>query len=211
MSKNAYIIFSKIPEAGFVKTRMQPDLTPEDSSRIQSRMLTHIIELSESLEDLADVFLVYQAHDERIKNEFLSKVPTDIQTFPQVGEILGNKMSTAIKTVQRMGYDKVVLTGSDIPGLTADVVRSAFDGLTDHDVTLGPTFDGGYYLFGTNDHDSDEFLDADISWSTNSVLETTITLFKQAHKSCFLTDALLDVDFKRDLKQLDNKTVQELL
>lgn len=46
------------------------------------------------------------------------------------------------------GECPVVLVASDSPQLEVRVVARAFDLLRDHDLVLGPTFDGGYYLIG---------------------------------------------------------------
>jgi uncharacterized protein len=46
------------------------------------------------------------------------------------------------------GYERTVLIGSDSPQVPFATVRDAFGALVEHDVTLGRTLDGGYYLIG---------------------------------------------------------------
>lgn len=46
------------------------------------------------------------------------------------------------------GERPVVLIASDSPHLEVSVVAAAFELLRSHDLVLGPTFDGGYYLIG---------------------------------------------------------------
>lgn len=46
------------------------------------------------------------------------------------------------------GYERTVLIGSDSPQLALSVVGDAFAALLDHDVAMGRTLDGGYYLIG---------------------------------------------------------------
>ena len=46
------------------------------------------------------------------------------------------------------GYGRTVLIGSDSPQLAFTVISDAFVALVEHDVTLGRTLDGGYYLIG---------------------------------------------------------------
>jgi uncharacterized protein len=46
------------------------------------------------------------------------------------------------------GFKRTVLIGSDSPQLPFATVRDAFGALVEHDVTLGRTLDGGYYLIG---------------------------------------------------------------
>jgi rSAM/selenodomain-associated transferase 1 len=46
------------------------------------------------------------------------------------------------------GYERTVLIGSDSPQLAFAVVSDAFAALLDHDVAMGRTLDGGFYLIG---------------------------------------------------------------
>ena len=61
--------------------------------------------------------------------------------------------------------------GSDSPGLPADYIQQAFRSLDDHDLAIGPTFDGGYYLAGLRRRVPEIFYG--IEWSTERVLEQT--------------------------------------
>ncbi|WP_164508319.1 TIGR04282 family arsenosugar biosynthesis glycosyltransferase [Companilactobacillus kedongensis] len=199
MIEDAYIIFSKIPEAGYVKTRLEPDLSAIEASNIQSLMLDKLFQVSQQVKTSTDIFLAYQGHDDAVIAEFLDNVPDWIHCFPQVDGSLGLKMSKAIEAVQNQGYKRVILTGSDIPQLTPSAIADAKNALLDHDVVLGPSYDGGYYMFGAGQLSVEEFLDADISWSTASVLDTTIKLLQDDGKTVKLLPKLLDVDFKADL------------
>lgn len=44
----------------------------------------------------------------------------------------------------------MVVIGTDVPDISAGVLRAAFVqlGTTGHQAVLGPAFDGGYYLLG---------------------------------------------------------------
>ena len=43
---------------------------------------------------------------------------------------------------------KVLLFGSDIPGLTSKIIEDGLRRLDSHDAVIGPATDGGYYLIG---------------------------------------------------------------
>jgi len=45
-------------------------------------------------------------------------------------------------------FCRVVLIGSDNPTLPFEPIRQACAALGDHDLSIGPTVDGGYYLIG---------------------------------------------------------------
>eukprot|EP00058_Branchiostoma_floridae_P014205 XP_002599693.1 hypothetical protein BRAFLDRAFT_70370 [Branchiostoma floridae] len=72
----------------------------------------------------------------------------------QDGEDLGHKMANAFQDAFKEGTENVVLVGSDIPAITADILEEALQILQstqEEDVcVLGPAIDGGYYLVGLN-------------------------------------------------------------
>ena len=51
-------------------------------------------------------------------------------------------------TLRTAGQQRVVAFNSDSPHLPPSVLESAFEVLATHDVVVGPTHDGGYYLVG---------------------------------------------------------------
>ena len=83
----------------------------------------------------------------------------------------------------------MVLIGSDCPNITPEIINDAFESLTHSDVVLGPTFDGGYYLVGMAKKFHDIF--SDITYSTESVLEETLSLAKRNNISCHCLDLSL--------------------
>ncbi|MGI4804812.1 MAG: TIGR04282 family arsenosugar biosynthesis glycosyltransferase, partial [Janthinobacterium lividum] len=65
-------------------------------------------------------------------------------------------------------------------------------------VVIGPTFDGGYYLLGTNCFVPELF--ADKSWSTDQVTKQTLEDAARLNLSCQLLKQLHDVDEAEDLE-----------
>ena len=95
-----------------------------------------------------------------------------------------------------------ILIGSDSPHLPTRVVEEAFQHLVDHDVVLGPSIDGGYYLIGARNQTPDIF--HGIDWSTDKVLEQTLgQLESKGYKYCLLPP-FRDIDDLDDLKWLLN-------
>ena len=47
-----------------------------------------------------------------------------------------------------MKHVLLVFKGSDIPGITQDILYEALEKLEDNEMVLGPAADGGYYLVG---------------------------------------------------------------
>ena len=66
---------------------------------------------------------------------------------------------------------QVIVIGTDVPDLTAEVIVQANVELNVHDISLGPAEDGGYYLIAM--HRPHEALFRDIQWSTPTVFAAT--------------------------------------
>jgi hypothetical protein len=58
------------------------------------------------------------------------------------------RQANILRWGHEQGYPRTVLVGSDSPQLPVAVVHAAFAALADHDVAMGRTLDGGYYLIG---------------------------------------------------------------
>ncbi len=121
----------------------------------------------------------------------------DMAYAAQTGMDLGERMDNAFKAGFDQGCDRIVLVGSDCPGLTVDILEEAFQALDHHPVVLGPASDGGYYLIGLKQRLSIVF--QDISWGTEKVLEETRKALSTLEVSCALLERLSDVDTPEDL------------
>ena len=193
--KNAVICFTRVPKSGKTKTRLMPYLTGDQCAELHWAFLRDLAEIYDSMN--VDLFV---AHTDDPDWESLKPVFPDARFFPQEGNGLGEKMNHALNTVLALGYEKVVLTGSDLPLMTAEHLRSGFAALENADVTLGPTADGGYYLVGVKE--SSPFLFENQTYGYGSVFENTADAARSAGKT--VTEALScdDVDTPEDLKKL---------
>jgi rSAM/selenodomain-associated transferase 1 len=95
------------------------------------------------------------------------------------------------------GARSVVLIGTDCPDISLNHLRAAFRYLENHDLVLGPAFDGGYYLIGLSANRPELF--EGIGWGESSVLEKTITTAESAGLRTALLDPLRDIDRPEDL------------
>ena len=71
--------------------------------------------------------------------------PERLARWPQGGGDLGARMG---RCFQNMPPGPVVIVGADIPGVSRDLVWSAFQALGRSDAVIGPAPDGGYWLIG---------------------------------------------------------------
>ena len=69
------------------------------------------------------------------------------------------------------GYRSVVVIGTDLPTVNSELLRRALKELSEYDLVVGPSVDGGYYLIGLNQPHEELFVD--IPWSTDAVLSCT--------------------------------------
>lgn len=120
----------------------------------------------------------------------------------QRGRTLGDRMSHAFDDAFRLGYEAVVLIGSDLPDLPAAILASAHAHLAGGDdrVVIGPAADGGYYLIGLTRRHPELF--SDIDWGTNQVFSQTRDAAARAALPLVLVPPWHDVDTMDDLVHL---------
>ena len=191
------IIFSRYPEPGKTKTRLIPLLGPAGAAEFQRN-------LTEKTFNTVKAF----ASDRVIEVEFRYEGGSDRKMVRWLGSgmifsrqnsgDLGERMQTAFLETFHAGCRRVVLLGTDIPELKIDHLEKAFDALTEHDLVLGPSTDGGYWLMGLN-RSNDLF--HGINWGTEMVLDQTIALAKGQGLRIHRLDPLTDIDTVEDLKQ----------
>jgi len=106
-----------------------------------------------------------------------------------------DKIQHAFKQI-RTEPARLIIIGSDCGELNTEIISQAFDSLVDHEVVLGPTFDGGYYLLGLQDPNLNLF--SGIEWSTESVYPQTLEKVKAQNLSYFELPRLNDIDYEED-------------
>lgn len=193
--KQAVICFTRVPKAGTTKTRLLPVLTPEQCVRLHWCFLRDLAETYKKTD--AHLFVAYTPDPnwEQLKSVF-----PDAGFLVQKGEDLGERMYRAIRTVLKLGYESVVLTGADLPMMGPEHLQSGFDALAAADVAIGPTSDGGYYLIGMKQPHKSVFRVE--GYGGASVYENTITAVQMAGLTVANALTCDDVDTPEDLKYL---------
>ena len=194
--KKAVICFTRVPKPGVTKTRLLGLLTPAQCAGFHWAFLRDLSAVYDQVD--ADLFLFHTPDPdwEELKTVFGMAVGF----YPQAGEGLGEKMNNALDQVLELGYDAVVLTGADLPELTAAHLESGFRGLAEADVVLGPTADGGYYLVGVKA--PAPFLFENQTYGAGSVYENAVSAARAAGASVAAAEPCDDVDTPEDLKKL---------
>ena len=119
---------------------------------------------------------------------------------PQVDGDLGARMAAAFVDGFAAGCDRVLLAGSDLPGLDSATFRVAAESLEQYEAVLLPTRDGGYGLFGLRAAAFSPSFFKDIAWSTDRVLAATLLRLQRAGVRVQLLPVQGDIDTINDLR-----------
>lgn len=198
MSSERLIIFAKAPVPGRVKTRLCPPLTPEEAAALHAAFIRDTLETALSGGTYGITLAYTPAVSGRVFLKIISKSPVELST--QKGEDLGMRMHNSLSGAISSGAAKAALIGTDIPTLTAGLIKEAFAMLDGSDLVLGPAGDGGYYLVALKAPEKRLF--TDITWSTPRVLADTLLRAKALGLKVFLLPAMPDVDTPADLAAL---------
>ena len=195
---DALILFAVIPPTEKHQNRLMPFLRAEECRSLYNCFVKDVYQKAKR--SGADVYVFFTPRDK--KGVFQSLLGEDAVLLPQHGEDLGQKMKNALGAVLRMGYDKVVLMGTDIPHIHTETIKNAFDSLDTRDIVIHPALDGGYYLIGMKqEHDSIWNIKR---YGTNTVMYDTLQHIKAESLSISVGQMYYDIDDKEDLKQLWN-------
>jgi rSAM/selenodomain-associated transferase 1 len=195
MNNQVVVIFTRTPQSGKVKTRLQPELTPEQA------LACHMLLLENTLQRI-------QAHEYRIElwsypdtqHPLFEKLQQrfSISIHRQSGGDLGERMFHCLDFHIKQG-NKIVLIGSDCPDINTAYIAEAFTQLHDNDVVLGPASDGGYVLISARKISKAVF--EGIEWGSDRVYRQTVTQLNHSDLSHNSLDMLNDIDSYEDLKR----------
>lgn len=190
------IVFGRYPRVGETKTRLIHALGPAGAAVLQKRLTekTMLTARKTTVRMGARLVFCHDGGNEQQIRQWLGG--GRIRYLPQTTGDLGQRMYAAMKSEFDMGARRVVLVGTDIPGLTMALLAQAFSALEERDLVIGPSTDGGYWLIGMT---SPVNVFGGIAWSRPEVLKNTLTLAGHKGMQAFLLDPLIDLDTPADL------------
>ncbi len=195
-SARALILFAKDPVAGQVKTRLSSLLDDPTVLSLYRHFLRDSIDKICSVAE-ADRFIGMASDPETgYFDEVARSHP--VRLFVQKGRDLGERMRQAFEDRFKEGYERVVIIGSDSPTLPATYIEQAL--LSEKEVVIGPSTDGGYYLIGMRAKVTDIF--DGVAWGTDRVLSETLQALKDQRTEAELLPVWYDVDLPEDLRFL---------
>lgn len=203
--RDLVVCFLKYPQPGHVKTRLGKDLgnvgAAEFYAAIAERVITEIYPLSELYE------LILCTEPSHNLHEFRTWIGDNWTFWQQEGADLGQRLAFAAETAFFEGFERVIFIGTDCIGMDESFIQGAFQSLDSHDVVIGPSTDGGYYLLGIRE--PSRWLFEDIPWSTETVLKETLDRIENQQCRHFLLEEKLDVDTMEDLIKFREELPEE--
>jgi uncharacterized protein len=227
----ALAIMTKAPQAGRVKTRLVPPLTPEEAAELNKCFLRDTaaaISSACSRRSVGDASKMQFEHTGASHSEaataacgiavytpvgaesaYTDILPADFSLLPQRGDEFGERLYLAVEDLFKCGFDSLCLIDSDSPTVPAENFEQAVKllGASEDCVVLGPSDDGGYYLIGMKKPHRHLF--EQIDWSTERVLNQTMQRATEIGIEVKLLPTGYDVDDDVSLRRLCNELLDE--
>jgi hypothetical protein len=146
----------------------------------------------------SDVSELAQLAGEHSPDKHSSGNPASV--VAQKGEGLAAGLTSVFAHFAQGHQRRVIAFNSDSPHLSRSVLEDAFETLAAHDVVVGPTHDGGYYLVGAKA--SHPTLFAGDGMGTTSALERLLSRARSLELSVGLAAPFYDIDVADDLTRL---------
>lgn len=191
--ERALIIMIRNPVKGKVKTRLAKDIGEETALDIYNKLLSYTNAVASEVQ--TDRFLFYS--DVISRSDIFDN--STYKKYVQCNGNLGIRMDYAFSIPFKNEYRKVVMIGSDCPGLTAKHIEQAFVALEENDFVIGPASDGGYYLIGM--HKWNRWIFENKNWSTRTLLEETKKDIQSRNGKLIELEILSDIDSVSDLNK----------
>jgi len=196
--KTCILFFVKYPERGQVKKRLSISIGEGTASELYRNFVLDSLSILEK----CGVQFIVCFHPPDSQQKFIEWLGKGYSYMPQQGNDLGQRMRNGFINMFDKNYQGVIIIGSDSPDLPGTFIDEALVSLHTHDVVLGPSFDGGYYLISFR-HDTflPETFDG-ICWSTGTVFSETSTILKKAGLTLHVLPEWNDIDTCDDLRGL---------
>jgi len=190
------VIMAKAPRPGWVKTRLASSLPAQSVTEFYRCLLEDTLELARSL---AGVEIAIMCPESDV-DELARLAGNETSVIAQKGEGLAAGLTSVFAHFAEDHRRRTVAFNSDSPHLPRSVLEGAFELLAEHDVVVGPTHDGGYYLVGAKA--SHPTLFTRDKMGTNSALETLLSRTRTLSLSVGFSDPFYDIDVTDDLTRL---------
>jgi rSAM/selenodomain-associated transferase 1 len=190
------VIMAKAPRPGAVKTRLAPSLSPKAVTDFYRCLLADTLALARSLAN-TEVAIMCPGSD---VNELIQLVGYQVSVAAQDGEGLAAGLTSVFARFSQDQSRRTIAFNSDSPHLPNSVLEDAFHALADHDLVVGPTHDGGYYLVGAKAPHPTLFVHDGMG--TSSALDRLLSRARALDLSVACATPFYDIDVGDDLTRL---------
>jgi rSAM/selenodomain-associated transferase 1 len=200
LSRLAIVLMTKHPTPGRVKTRLMPELSPEQAAAVHGVFLGHLTARLARLNPAELVICFDPAEREGEMRGFLGRV-TGLTFNCQCAGDLGVRIATAARDVLAR-HERVLLLGTDSPDVPVAHLFAAAGLVEQSPVSISPTTDGGYWALGLQRGVDAGGLLAEIPWSSGHEAFETLRAAGRLGLSAATGLAWDDIDRAEDLRRL---------
>lgn len=201
-SRSRVVVMAKAPVPGYAKTRLVPALGDEGAARLAGRLLERT--MAQARLAACGELVLACAPDTTHAAFIAQRQQGGVALAAQGDGDLGARMQRQFVQAFADGARRVLLIGTDAPGLDAVVLRKA-DAALAHlaglDAVFVPALDGGYALIGLRCAAPSRLFDA-MPWSTAQVMAATRERLAAVGLRHVELDAVRDIDGPDDLQHL---------
>jgi uncharacterized protein len=191
------IVFVKAPYPGQVKTRLGKSVGDHQTVQLYRRFTEDVLDTVESL-DIRSLIFFAPATEKTFLSDWLGEHRS---YFPQQGSHLGERMAAAFRHSFSLGYEQVLILGSDSPDLPGSFLADALEALQQQQAVIGPSEDGGYYTLGFTPSTFCPAVFGPLPWSTPQVYSQTLAILKEHSCPVSVLPPWTDIDTLADLRQ----------
>jgi hypothetical protein len=195
--RNCIVVMARKPSPGLTKTRLAAALGDEAAASVYEAFLLDTIATCRRVDAR---LLVSYAPDSPGAAHYFRSIAPEAMLVVQPDAPFGARLAAGMQAAFGGGRERVAIIGSDIPHMESVWLDDAFASLDDHDVALGPTHDGGYYLLALRSPEPRLF--DDIDWSSGRELEQTRSRASQLELRVKDVQRTFDIDNIADLSAL---------
>jgi len=190
----ALVIMAKAPCAGRVKTRLEPVVPPDALVALYRCLIEDTVSLARDA-GVPRIAVVCPPGDGGDVARWL-----DVEVLEQEGDGLAAGLESVFRLFIGDGCRRVIAFNGDTPHLPPDTLAGAFALLARHDLVVGPTEDGGYYLVGARGAHTGLFDSRGLG--TGGALRSLLARAAERGLGVAVTEAWYDVDEGSDLARL---------
>lgn len=199
--KTALAIFAKTPELSPVKTRLALDFGQTNAQTFYRMSVDAVEEMALTAKELSKntIDLFWAMPEKQAAEQKKTK------SFPVLwtgGNGLGESLANISEELLGR-YKQVILIGTDSPQLKPSVILKTVDKLSSKpdSSVIGPSTDGGFYLFGSNTRIPRDIWSR-VAYSRENTLKQLLTQLENSGYTVSMISEEIDVDHFDDLNLL---------